>query len=60
MPNIPGNIMGIFVQQFAVIAVCYQQPFCFIFVLTGMGSSGYGKLFQGFLRGKKNSWEMLL
>jgi hypothetical protein len=36
-----------------VVAMCYQQPFCFIFVVMGMGSSGYGKLFQGFLRGKK-------
>jgi len=36
-----------------VIAMCYQQPLCFIFVFKGMGSSGYGKLFQGFLRGGK-------
>jgi hypothetical protein len=36
-----------------VIAVCSQQPLRFIFVSTGMGSSGYGKLSRGFPRGKK-------
>lgn len=51
--------MGIFVQQSAVIAMGYQQALCFIFVFTGVGSSGYGKLFQGFLCVEK-IWEMLL
>jgi len=36
-----------------VIAMCYQQPLCFIFIFTGLGSSGYGKLFLGFLHGEK-------
>jgi hypothetical protein len=42
-----------------VIAMCYQQPLCFVFVFTGMGSSGYGNYFRGFYMEKK-SWEMLL
>jgi len=47
MPNIPGNITGIFDQQSAVIAMCCQQLLCFIFIFTAMGFLRISKIISG-------------
>ena len=39
------------------ISVHYDQPLCFAFVLKGRGSSGYEKLFKGFLHWKARNLE---